>query len=89
VLAAAIRFSDARPTPVLINEYRLTYQPVPDHTSAFFVPVYHIYGQFQKGLDGSTDMHTDNTEGNIKNFGVYITRLPGSPDNFTLAGPEL
>lgn len=87
--AANIDFSKARPTPVLIDGYRLTYTPIPDRTTAFFLPVYHIYGQFQKGLDGSTDLKTDNTEGNIKSFGLYLTRLPGSPSNFRFSGPQL
>lgn len=87
--AASVNFSKARPTPVLIDGYRLTYKPIPDRTTAFFLPVYHIYGQFQKGLDGSTDLRTDNTEGNIKNFGLYLTRLPGSPSNFSFGGPQL
>lgn len=87
--AVAVNFSKAYPTPVLIDGYRLTYKRIPDRTTAFFLPVYHVYGQFQKGLDGSTDLRTDNTEGNIKNLGLYLTRLPGSPSNFSFAGPQL
>jgi hypothetical protein len=74
---------------VLIDGYRLTYTPVPARTTAFFLPVYYVYGTFTKGLDGSTDLHTDNTEGNVKSFGLYLTRLPGAPGDFSFTGPAL
>lgn len=74
---------------MLIDGYRLTATPIPNRTTAFFLPVYYVYGTFSKGLDGSTDLHTDNTEGNMKNFGLYLTRMPGSPDAFNFTGPAL
>jgi hypothetical protein len=72
----------------MLDGYRLVELPGPNRT-AFFLPVYYVYGHYLQGLDGSTDQITDNTEGNVKSFGMYITRLPGSPASFTVMPQEL
>jgi hypothetical protein len=86
--AVSLGFSNTNPPPVLLDGYRLTYTPTTT-TQAFFLPVYYMYGSFLQGLDGSTDMQSDNTEGNVKNFGVYVTRLPNSPTNFNVSVPQM
>ncbi|KAF6263474.1 hypothetical protein COO60DRAFT_411981 [Scenedesmus sp. NREL 46B-D3] len=84
----SLEFSDSKPQPVLLDGYRLTYSPT-STSQAFFLPVYYTYGSFLEGLDGSTDLQSDNTEGNVKNFGVYVTRLPSSPSNFNMSVPQM
>jgi hypothetical protein len=52
--------------------------------SALYLPVYYIYGRFISNFDGSTSEGDDNTAGNIKQYGVYVTRALGSPSTFTI-----
>lgn len=84
----SVELTDARPPPVLIDGYRLTTTPS-ERSQAFFLPVYYVYGSFIQGVDGTTDMLSDNTDGNVKSFGMFITRLPGSPTTFNVTSPEL
>jgi hypothetical protein len=52
--------------------------------SALFLPVYYIYGKFVSNFDGSSSEGDDNTAGNIKQYGLYVTRALGSPNAFTI-----
>ncbi|WIA16640.1 hypothetical protein OEZ85_013303 [Tetradesmus obliquus] len=84
----SLELSNTNPQPVLLDGYRLTHTPTTT-TQAFFLPVYYMYGSFLQGLDGSTDLQSDNTEGNVKNFGVYVTRLPNSPTKFNVSVAQM
>lgn len=86
--AVSVELVNARPPPVLLDGYRLT-TTASEHSQAFFLPVYYIYGSFIQGMDGTTDMLSDNTDGNVKSFGLFITRLPGSPTSFNVTSHQL
>lgn len=86
--AVTIEFKHTEPQPVSIDGYRLTYTPT-NSSQALFLPTYYVYGSFVQGLDGSTGLDTDGTDGNVKNFGLYVTRKPGAPTDFTVASDQL